>query len=274
MNRVRIGLLLCVAVLALPRPAAAGLADQVGVTFASMVGEFVKAFPAMEGRVVAVEGDHLSVNLSEKDGLRKGQELVVFRKGEVFRHPITLHPLGRYEEQLGYAKVQQVFPDRSEAQFIPLDGKPEARAGGAGVRPEDGVRITRGRIRLAVAPVLDLTRSGADLRRVPYLLAVSLERTKRFQVADPQRVADMFATERVPVEILYMKPERFVQLGRAAEVEGWLVPVLLERAGTRYLDVAWISAITGTALFSARRVLARPAPAEEQRFPWEPRAGD
>src|SRR2546427_6019118 len=44
------------------------------------------------------------------------------------------------------------------------------------------VRITRGRIKIAITPVLDLTQSKADLRRVPYLLAIVLERSKRFQV--------------------------------------------------------------------------------------------
>jgi hypothetical protein len=254
-------------VLIFPAHVAAGLADQVGATFAQMADEFLKAFPAVEGLVVAVEGDLLYLDLSEKDSIQAGQELTVYRKGEVFRHPLTQKPLGRYEEHLGYAQVRRVFPAYSEARFIPLNGKPRAR-------PEDRVRITRGRIRVAVTPALDLTRSGADLKRVPYLIAVALERTKRFQVVDPQRVAESFATEKMQVEALLVSPDKFGQLGRALEVDGWLVPVLLARAGVTYLDATWISAVTGTALFSKRRVLARPEPVEEQRFPWEPRAGD
>jgi len=52
------------------------------------------------------------------------------------------------------------------------------------------------------------------------------------------------------------------------------VPVLLERRGVVYLDVTWISAVTGTALFSRREPLLPPAAAEEQRFPWEPPSED
>jgi len=250
-----------------PTPAEAGLTEQVGATFALMVGEFIQAFPAVEGLVVAVEGDRLYTDLADKDGMQEGQELTVFRKGEVFRHPLTQQPLGRYEERLGYAQVLRVFPAYAEARYIPLNGKPRAR-------PEDGVRITRGRIRVAVAPALDLTRTRADLRRVPYVVAVALERTKRFEAVDPQRVTDLFATEGVQVETLLVSPDKVVGLGSSLEIAGWIVPVLLVRGGVTYLDVTWISAVTGHALFSKRRALVRPEPAEEQRFPWEPRAID
>ncbi len=273
-QRIALGLLLLLLVLIVPTHAAAGLADQVGATVALMVDDFVKAFPPVKGLVVAVEGDQLYLDLSEKDGIQEGLELVVFRKGEVFRHPLTHTPLGRYEEHLGYAQVRRVFPAYSVARFMPSNDKPGASASGAGVRPEDGVRITQGRIRVAVTPTLDLIHSGADLRRVPYLIAVALERTKRFQVADPQRVADIFATEKAQAEALLVSLDKLAQLGHALEVEGWLVPVLLARGGITYLDVTWVSAVTGTALFSRRRVLAEPEPTEEQRFPWEPRAGD
>lgn len=262
---IAVGLL--VLSLAFPAPARAGLADQIGATFARMMEEFLKAFRAVEGLVVAVEGDRLYMDLSEKDGVQEALEFTVFRKGEVFRHPLTRKPLGRYEEHLGYAQVRRVFPSYSEARYIPLNGAPR-------VRPEDGVRITRGRIRVAVAPVLDLTRARADLRRVPYMLGGALERSGRFLVADPQRVIDHFATEGVRVEALLVSPDKVVPLGRALEVAGFLVPVTLARGGVTYLDATWISAITGTALVSRRRPLARPEPQEEQRFPWEPRPAD
>jgi hypothetical protein len=41
-----------------------------------------------------------------------------------------------------------------------------------------------------------------------------------------------------------------------------------------YLDATFISAVTGTALFSRRAALLPPAAAEEQRFPWEPASED
>ncbi|MBI4591261.1 MAG: hypothetical protein HY725_20725 [Candidatus Rokubacteria bacterium] len=253
--------------LSLAPPVGAGLADRVGATFALMAQEFVTAFPGVEGLVVAREGDLIYIDLTEKNGIRPGQEFTVFRKGEVFRHPTTNQPLGRFEESLGYAQVRRVFPQFSEARYIPADGTAPAR-------PEDGVRITRGRIKVAIAPLLDLTQSGADLRRVSYLIASALERSKRFQIADPLAVSGLLETERIRVEEILIDPPKAVRLGKRLEVTGWILPILLDRRGVSYLDATWISAVTGTALFSKRQVLTRPEPAEEQRFPWEPRAED
>lgn len=248
-------------------PAQAGLTERVGATFERMTQEFVKAFPPAEGMVVAVDGDRIFMDLTEDNGVQPGQEFVIFRKGEVFHHPITNQPLGRYEEHLGYAQVRRVFPRFSEALYVPLNGHPRAR-------PEDGVRITRTRIKVAVAPLLDLTESGADLRRVPYLIAGALEKTKRFQVADPLTVSTLMDTERIRVEQLLADPPKATGLGRSLEAVGLIVLVLLERRGVTYLDATWISAVSGTALFSRRLVLSRPEPAGEQRFPWEPGGED
>jgi hypothetical protein len=180
---------------------------------------------------------------------------------------VTGRALGHFEDILGYAQVRRVQPHFSEGVFIPADGA-------ASPRRADGARITRGRIKVAVAPVLDLTGTNADTRRVPYMLATALEGVKRFQVADPLVVGDMFATGTVRVEEMLARPERVPRVARSLEVAGWVVPVLLERRGVTYLDVTWISAITGTALFSHRQALLRESVEEEQRFPWEPRVED
>lgn len=248
-------------------PAAAGLADQAGVTFGLMAPEFLRAFKPLEGMVVSREGTRLYLDLGETAGAQVGQELTIFRKGEVFTHPFTGRPLGRHEEILGHAQIRRVEAGFSEALYIPAPDKPEPR-------PEDGVRITRGRIRVAVTPVIDLTDARADVRRVPYLIATALERSKRFQVTDPLAVSDMLANSSVRVEEVLARPERAVRSARNLEVAGWLVPMLLERNGVIYLDVTWISAATGTPLFSRRQALLPASAVEEQRFPWEPRVED
>jgi len=258
---------LAIALLLGAAPAQAGLADQVGATFGLLLQEVVAAFPPIEGLVVSVDGDRLYLDLTQKEGAQPGQELTVFRKGEVFRHPMTHKPLGRFEEILGYAQVQRVLPRFSEAAFIPVPNAPAVRA-------EDGVRITRGRIKVAVVPPVDLTKLRADLRRVPFMLALGLEQTKRFQAVDPSAVQELFLSHRNRVEELLVRPEKAVALGKTLEVAGWLVPVLLDRRGATYLDVTWISAVTGTPLFSRRMVLTRADAATDQRFPWEPRPED
>src|SRR5437764_11831645 len=57
----------------------------------------------------------------------------------------TLFPYRRSSDLI--RRVQARF---SEAVYVPLEGKPRPEA-------DDGVRITRGRIKIAITPVLDLT---------------------------------------------------------------------------------------------------------------------
>lgn len=248
-------------------PAWAGLADRVGATFSLMAEDFIKASQPVEGTVVSLDDTTIFIDLGQGSGAQPGQELTVYRKGEPFHHPLTGKPLGRYEEQLGYAQIRRVFPQFSEATFVPLGDRPSPLAG-------DGARVSRGRIKIAVTPLLDLTQSGADVRRIPYLIASVLERSKRFVVVDPLAVTDMFAGGTLRVEEVLARPERATRVARNLEVAGWIVPVLLERQGALYLDATWISAITGTALFSRREVVLPSGAAEEQRFPWEPRPED
>jgi len=254
---------LVVAMLGSPSAAAAGAADQVGATFGLMIQDVVAAFPAVEGMVVAVDGDRIYLDLTGKDGVQPGQEFTIFRKGEVFRHPINGRALGRYEQVLGHAQVQRVLPQFSEAVYVAADGQSKARA-------EDGVRITKGRIRVAVAPTTDLTSANADLRRVPFMIAHALSETKRFQSADPSAVQELLLTQKTRSEELLVRPDKAVAVAKPLEITGWLVPVLIERRGVTYLDITWVSAVTGAALFSRRLALTRAEAAAEQRFPWEP----
>jgi len=254
-------------IFALHVPAQAGIADQVGATFGLMLQDVVSAFPPVEGVVVQVAGDHLYMDLSKRQGLLLGQEFSVFRKAGEFRHPFNGKVLGRYEEILGYAQVQRVEEGFSEALFVPVEGKDRPK-------PEDGVRITRGRIKVAVAPPTDLTSNKADLRRVAFMLALAMDQTKRFLSVDPGHVSEILLNSKTRSEELLVRPDRAVALGKPLEVTGWLVPVLLERRGVTYLDVTWVSAVTGTALFSRRMAITRADGAGEQRFPWEPRPED
>jgi hypothetical protein len=248
-------------------PVEAGMADRIGATFSLMADEFIQTFNPVEALVVAIENDDIFLDVGSGRGAQVGQEYTIFRKGGVFSHPLTGKPLGRYEEVLGHAQVRRVEPDFAAATFVPLPDRPRPV-------PEDGARITRGRLKVAVTPVVDMTDGRADLRRVPYLIATVLERSKRFQVVDPLAVSDMFATGSVRVEEVLARPERAVRVAKNLDVAGWIVPVLLATRGTVALDVTYISAITGAPLFSRRVSVLPTSELEGQRFPWEPRMED
>jgi predicted component of type VI protein secretion system len=168
---------------------------------------------------------------------------------------------------LGHAQIVRVYPNFSAAVYLPLPDTPRPRA-------SDGARITRARVRVAITPVYDMTATHGDVRRVPYMVAAALEGSKRFQVVDPLAVSDMFATGGLRVDEMLVRPERSTRAARHLQVSGWIVPMLLERRGVTYLDVTYISAVTGTALISRRLALVTANAAEEQRFPWEPRPED
>lgn len=248
-------------------PAEAGMADRIGATFSLMADDFIQTFNPVEALVVAIDNDDIFLDVGSGRGAQVGQEYTIYRKGGVFSHPLTGKPLGRYEEVLGHAQVRRVEPEFAAATFVPVPDKPRPV-------PEDGARITRGRVKVAVTPVVDMTDGRADLRRVPYLIATVLERSKRFQVVDPLAVSDMFATGSVRVEEVLARPERAVRVAKNLDVAGWIVPVLLATRGTVALDITYISAITGAPLFSRRVSVLPTSELEGQRFPWEPRMED
>jgi hypothetical protein len=248
-------------------PVEAGMADRVGATFSLISDDFIQAFNPVEAVVVAIENDDIFLDVGSSRGGQVGQEYTIFRKGAVFNHPVTGRALGRYEEILGYAQVRRVAPEFATATFVAVSDRPRPV-------PEDGARITRGRLKVAVTPVVDMTEGGADLRRVPYLIATVLERSKRFQVVDPLAVSDMFATGSVRVEEVLARPERAVRVAKNLELAGWIVPMLLSQRGAVALDITYISAITGAPLFSRRTSVVPNSELEGQRFPWEPRMED
>jgi hypothetical protein len=266
-RRLRAALALAAVLLTAAPPVHAGLADRVGATFGLIEADFIQTFQPMEGLVVAIDNDEIFLDVNSGNGAQIGQEYTIYRKGEPFVHPTTGKPLGRYETVLGYAQIRRVQDRFSVAAFVPSPDRPRPR-------PEDGARITRGRIKVAITPVLDMTNGDADVRRVPFLIATSLERSKRFQVVDPLTVGDMFATGSVRVEEVLARPERAVAMAKNLEVAGWIIPMLLERRGVVYLDLTYISAVTGAPIFSRRQAVLPPSDTEEQRFPWEPRAED
>ena len=74
---------------------------RIGATFGLLVQDIADAFPPVEGLVASVQGEQIFFVLNARDGVQAGQELTVFRKGEVFRHPMSQRAMGRFEDILG-----------------------------------------------------------------------------------------------------------------------------------------------------------------------------
>ena len=98
-------------------------------------------FPKVSGNVTKVEGPEIVFDLGRESGISPGLVLAVYRLGEVFNHPLTGEPLGRFEETLGRVEVMNV--EEHDSVGVLLEPNSRVAAG-------DGIRLTGGRIPLAV----------------------------------------------------------------------------------------------------------------------------
>lgn len=190
---------------------AARAADPYREASLALAEGLVGLFPPAEGSVVSVHAGEAYVDLSEKDLIRPGMELEVFRPGGSILHPVSKEVLGRYEESLGILTVESVRDRYSIGRVV----------GEATVAPGDRVRVAARRLRAllhvaAGAPGVEagpLARAvvgrGVESGRfaiidepawVPALreLGVTLERA----LADPQALRRL--GERVPADLLLL----------------------------------------------------------------------
>src|SRR5688572_10245874 len=119
---------------------------QVSRSLERIATEMVDLFPKVEGDVVKVEGNQVFITLGASDNMREGMTLSVVRKGDEFKHPLTGAVLGRFEDELGVLVVSKV----SEAYS---SGPVRLTKSNVNVRTGDRVRITKGKIPVAVLPL-------------------------------------------------------------------------------------------------------------------------
>ena len=123
-------------------PVRADVLQDLGTTYQKVAEELAAAFPKVEVQVAATGPEGVRLEGPGVERLRPGLELTVFRRGEVFRHPITNQPLGHTELVLGTLVVTAVEPGARH-------GAPRARGrpprpGAGGRRPDHG-RAAAGR---------------------------------------------------------------------------------------------------------------------------------
>ena len=82
-------------------PAWGDVLQDLGATYQKTAEELAAAFPKVEVRVAAVTANTVRVEGPGVESLRPGLELTIFRRGAVFRHPVTNQALGHTEEVLG-----------------------------------------------------------------------------------------------------------------------------------------------------------------------------
>ena len=158
--------LLLVAV-ANPRPVGS---QQALASLAVLVEQVLGLFPKVDGELLEVQGQNVTLSLGRRDGVLPGLELSLYREGRELYHPKTKELLGRTEETLGRMVIKQV----SEAYSTGTITQGEAR-------PGDKARVSAGKIKLTLLPLVDGVKDGL-VEAATHDLIEGLTRTGRFQV--------------------------------------------------------------------------------------------
>jgi hypothetical protein len=145
----------------------------------ALVDQLVDLFPAVQGEVLEVQGTALTLSAGRKDGVRAGLALSLYREGREIKHPRTGQVLGRAEEPLGRATVTEIQEAFSTATV----------AVGTEVKPGDRFRVSAGKVKITLLPLLGSVRE-ALAEAATQELVDRLNGTGRFQVAmgDPVNV--------------------------------------------------------------------------------------
>ena len=229
--------------------------------------EMVDLFPKVEGDVVKVEGNQIFVTLGAPDNMREGMELSIFRKGDEFKHPLTGAVLGRFEDDLGAVIINKVSETYSSGRVRLAKPNVNVKAG-------DRVRITKGKIHLAVLPMKGEVPQWVSREEIVERLRLALEQTGRFQVtaADNVRVylaekgiqpdetlsQEVLARMAEDLRVTYAVVPRTRQVGNDSVLEASLTGLTLQQ-----------TLLTSSAILTAPETVAR---APEPR-PSDPKGG-
>src|SRR5712692_2455241 len=239
-------------VLALFLLAAAGASAQTAPpTLGVLVNQVLALFPKVNGDVLEVQGTTLTLSLGQRDGLVAGVELTAYREGRELRHPKTGEVLGRTEEVLGRVTVQQVQEAYATGAVVE----------GTDIRPGDKVRVSAGKIKLTLLPIVEGVRDGL-VEAATYELIEALNRTGRFQIALGDAVNVWLAQQGIRRQDV-LEGKGLAQVAPRFKIENLLVVAFSRVQNKPYIDVRLFTfpgpnALLTTALFVPPAIKATP----------------
>jgi hypothetical protein len=241
-------MLLAVALTSAGAAAAAG-GDPYQRVSLSLAQGLVAMFPVAEGYVVSVAGGEAYVDLAEKDLMRPGMELQLYRPGAEMVHPVTKQVLGTFETDLGFLRLTEVREKYSR-------GAVEA-AEGAAVAAGDRVRVSARRLRA----LLSLAGSAPGVEAGPLALALlgRAAESGRFTVVDEPVWTPSLAG--APLEAVSADPAALRALGAKAAAD-LLLLTKVEAGAPPVVTVDVRSLRTGAPLGVLREPWPAPGDAE------------
>jgi hypothetical protein len=231
--------------------AASAVGQTAPPTLGVLVNQVLALFPKVDGAVLEVQGPTLTLSLGQRDGLVAGVEMTAYREGRELRHPKTGEVLGRTEEILGRVAVQQVQEAYSTAAVVQ----------GTDIRPGDKVRVSAGKIKVTLLPMVEGLKT--DLAEAAtYELIEALNRTGRFQIALGDALNVWLAQQGIKRQDV-LEGKGLAEVGARFKVENLLVVAFSRVEKRPYMDVRLFTlpgpnALLTTALFVPPSVKATP----------------
>ena len=75
------------------------------------------SFPLAEGMVIKIDSKFVYTDLGTRAGIKSGMGIILYRKGEEIRHPLTGKYLGSDMEKLGAAYIEEIHENSSKAKL-------------------------------------------------------------------------------------------------------------------------------------------------------------
>lgn len=220
-------------------------------TLGVLVDQVVALFPRVNAEVLEAQGGTVTLSLGQRDGLVAGLELSLYREGRELRHPKTGEVLGRTEQALGRVAVSQVFEAYSTGTVAP----------GTDVRPGDRARVSAGKIKLTLLPLVDGVKDGLA-EAATHELIEALGRTGRFQIALGDAVTVWLGQQGLKRQDV-LEGKGLAQASERFKLENLLVVVFTRVDKKPYMDVRLFTfpganALLTTALFVPPSIKAQP----------------
>ncbi|MGH7354975.1 MAG: FG-GAP repeat domain-containing protein, partial [Candidatus Rokuibacteriota bacterium] len=189
--------------------------------------------------------------LGRRDGVLTGVELAVYREGRELKHPRTGEVLGCTEQALGRMVVRQVFEAYSTCELVE----------GSDVKPGDEARVSAGKVKLTVLPLVEGVRDGL-VEAASQELVEALARTGRFQVGMGDALGVSLAQAGVKRQEA-LEGKGLAGPAARLKVENLLLVSFTREQGKPYMDVRLFgfpgtSNLLTTAMFVPSQIRATP----------------
>lgn len=102
--------------------------QDVSQMISSLAEKIKSAIPILNGYVINVNGDEVTMDIGRSNGLKKGMKCHVYREGAPIVHPVTGKVIAREIDEICEVMVSEVFDVYSSANIIQTkDGSPKVR---------------------------------------------------------------------------------------------------------------------------------------------------